>query len=265
MGFQPRMIMKALKLLIFLSFLLCAAGAWAQEEVGQRGYNTIFFRANNSYQEDQYDAAIKDYERLINAGLRSANIYYNLGNTYFRTANKGKAILYYERAFRMRPRDENIRANLGFARKLVEGIAQQDSGKWYRQAFFFLRGFVSVDETAFLVFVLYFAAMLLVSLSVLIKAQRKIFYYSAAVCGFLLIIVLPSFIGGVYESEFQQKAVIEVEETAIRFEPDEDATVHFKLYEGAVIQITRSQGEWHQVRRGDGKMGWLRSSVLSVI
>ena len=257
--------MKTVKLLIFVSFLLCVATAWAQEEASPQGYKTIFFRANNSYQEKKYDAAIKDYEQLINAGLRSANIYYNLGNAYFKTGSKGKAILYYERALKMRPRDENILANLGFARTLVESDQQQNTEKWHRRVFLFLLGSLSVNEMAFLTFILYFAIMLLASLGALIKAQRKMFYYSAAVCCLLFSMVLPSFISGVYESEFQRKAVIAVEETAAKFEPDEDATVHFKLYEGAVIQIIRSQGDWHQVKRGDGKTGWLRSDVFIII
>ena len=257
--------MKTAKLLILFYFLLCIASAWAQEAASPQEYNTIFFRGNNSYREKEYDAAIKDYERLVDAGLRSANIYYNLGNAYFKTGSKGKAILYYERALKMRPRDENILANLGFARTLVEDGQQQNTEKWLRRTFLFLRGSLSVNEMAFLTFILYLAVMILASLGTLIKAQRKMLYYSAAVCCLLFIMVLPSFIGGVYESEFQRKAVIGVEETAAKFEPDEDATVHFKLYEGTVIQIIRSQGDWHQVKRGDGKTGWLRSDVFIII
>ena len=48
----------------------------------------------------------------------------------------------------------------------------------------------------------------------------------------------------------------------VRFEPNDDATVHFRLHEGAAIQVTRSQEDWHQVRRYDGKMGWLKGDVF---
>jgi hypothetical protein len=257
--------MKIVRLLILLLILVCAASAWAQGEARPQEYNTIFFRANDSYQKERYDAAIQDYEQLVNAGLRSTNIYYNLGNAYIRTGNKGRAVLYYERAFRMRPRDADVRANLGFVRKLVEGSARQNSGRWYMSVLLFLRGFLSVNEMAFLAFILYLASMSLVSLGILFRAQRRLLYYSAAVCGCVLLLVLPSLIGGVHESEFQERAVIMAEEVAVRFNPDDGGTVHFSLYEGAVIQITRSQGEWSQVRRGDGKTGWLRSAAFVVI
>ncbi|MFC1712861.1 tetratricopeptide repeat protein [Candidatus Poribacteria bacterium] len=257
--------MKIAERLIFLFFLFCTANVWAQEGAGPQEHNTIFFRANNSYREEKYDDAIQDYEQLINSGLRSANVFYNLGNSYLRTGNKGKAILYYERAFRMRPRDADIRANRRFAQALVEGNSQQSGEQWYRQVFFFFRGFLSANEIALVASVLYFAIMILVILSIRFKLQRKVFYYPGAIICLLLIIVLPSLIGSIHESEFQKKAVIIVEEAAVRFEPNDDATEHFRLYEGAVIQITRSQEGWHQVKRGDGKMGWLKNTVFVVI
>ncbi len=255
----------AAKLLIFLFFLLYATSAWTQEAAESQGPNTIFFRANNSYREEKYDAAIQDYEQLVNSGFRSANVFYNLGNAYLRTGDKGKAILYYERAFRMRPRDADIRANRRFAQTLVEGNAQQNSEQWYTQAFLFLRGFLSVNEMASIASVLYFFTMVLVILGIRFKLQRKLFYYSGAILCFFLIMVLPSLISGIHESEFQHKAVIKVEQIADRHGPNDDATEYFRLYEGAVIQITRSQADWHQVKRGDGKMGWLKNAVFVVI
>ena len=107
--------------------------------------------------------------------------------------------------------------------------------------------------------------MIFLALGVYFRAQRKLFYYFAAVICAILIIALPSFINSVYESGFQEKAVIMVERTSVRFEPNDDATVHFELYEGTVIQITRSREVWCQIKRQDGKMGWLKSNVFVTI
>jgi tetratricopeptide (TPR) repeat protein len=245
--------------------LVFELNAWAEEAASPQEYNTIFFQANNLYREEQYDAAIQEYEKLINAGLRSANIFYNLGNCYLRTGSRGSAILYYERAFRMRPRDADIRSNLDFARTLVEGSAGGYNRRWYSMLFLFLRAFLSSGEMTLLVSVLYFIAMASLILSIPFKVQRRLFYYLAAVFLILFIVVLPSFISSVYESEFQKKAVIMVKEADVRFEPNDDATVHFKLHEGAVIQVTRTQNGWNQIRRNDGKMGWLKGDVFAAI
>ncbi len=239
--------------------------AWAEEAASPQEYNTIFFRANNLYREEQYDAAIQEYEKLISAGVRSANVFYNLGNSYLRMGSRGKAILYYERAFRMRPRDADIGSNLDFARTLVEGSAGQYNKPWYSRMFLFLRGFLSSGEMTLLVSILYFIVMAFLILSIPFKVQRRLFYYLAAAFFVLFMVVLPSFISSVYQSEFQKKADIMVKETDVRFEPNDDATVHFKLHEGAVIQITRTQNSWHQVRRNDGKMGWLKGDVFMAI
>jgi len=250
---------------ILLALAVSIASAFAQEPAGQNERNTTFFRANNFYREKKYDEAIQGYERLINSGLRSANLFYNLGNSYLRAGARGKAILYYERAFRICPRDADIRSNLDFARTLVEGDSDQNVRQWYKSVLFFLSDFLSADEITFLVCALYFAIMIFLALSVYFRAQRKLFYYFAAVFCALLIIALPSFINSIHESEFQEKAVIMADRTSVRFEPEDDATVHFELYEGAVIQITRSQGDWYQIKRSDGKMGWLKSKALEVI
>ena len=158
-----------------LFFIFFAFAFIAQAEIKPQEYNTIFFRANNAYREENYDAAIQDYEELINAGIRGANIYYNLGNAYLRTDNKGKAILYYERAFRMRPRDADIRANLKFARTLVESGAQQTSPSWYNQVLFFLHGFLSANEMVFLASALYFAIIALFALGIWFRGWRRFF------------------------------------------------------------------------------------------
>lgn len=242
-----------------------ALNAWPEEAASPQEYNTIFFRANNLYREEQYDAAIQEYEKLIDAGLRSANVFYNLGNSYLRTGSRGQAILHYERAFRMRPRDADIRSNLDFARTLVEGGPGEYNKPWYSRMFLFLRGFLSSGEMTLLVSILYFMAMVFLILSIPFKIQRRLFYYLAAAFFVLFIVVLPSFISSIYESEFQKKAVIMVKETDVRFGPNDDDTVHFKLHEGAVIQITRTQNGWHQIRRNDGRMGWLKGDVFTAI
>jgi len=252
-------------LTILLALAISISSISAQEPAGQNERNTVFFRANNFYREKKYNEAIQEYERLVSAGIQSANIFYNLGNSYLRVGAKGKAILYYERAFRICPRDADIRSNLDFARTLVEGDSVQNIRQWYERVFFFLRSFLSTNEITFLVSALYFAVMVFLALGVYFRAQRRLFYYFAAVICALLFIVLPSLINGVYESGFQERAVVMADRTSVRFEPTDDATVHFELYEGAIIRITRSQGDWYQIKRQDGKMGWLKSSALEVI
>ena len=153
---------------IFLAFIICASCAQAQEVIGRQEYNTIFFRANNAYREEKYEDAIRDYEQLISSGLRSASIFYNVGNAYLRMGNKGEAILYYERAHRLMPRDEDIQANLAYARsQIVDKIETPDPGllgRWLAN----LQGLLTLDETTILAWSLYLVMTVLALLAVFV-------------------------------------------------------------------------------------------------
>jgi hypothetical protein len=251
-----------LAILLLLAF---ANNLYGQMGIERQDYNTIFFRANNAYRDERYREAISEYESLIQSGLRGANILYNLGNAYLKIGNKGKALLYYERAFRLNPRDADIKSNLQFARTLVEGDTREYSKNWYERIFLFLRGFLSVDEMVSVVSASYFLVIIALALSILFKPYKRIFYYAAIFSLVIFIVSLPSFIIGVYDQEFQEKAVIMAEKVDARFEPNDDATTHFKLHEGSVVKIARSQGQWYQVQRYDGKTGWLKGEVFEII
>jgi len=261
----PDIKSRIIYLILFATLIFIHASyAWTQEGSEIKDYNTVFFSANNSYREERYNDAIEDYESLVNSGFRSANLFYNLGNAYLKTGNRGKAILYYERAHRMNPRDVDIRSNLGFTRSIVEGEAGQKS-RWYQKFFFFLRDLLSIRGMTFLVSIFYFIIMICLILSIFLNAQRKILYYLAIMFFILFIVSLPSFINGIHEFKYQKKAVIMVQETVVRFEPNDDATVHFKVYEGSLIRIMKLQEEWYQIKRHDGKMGWLKGDVFIYI
>ena len=70
---------------------------------------------NKAYIEGNYDKAIEEYTAILDGGEYSMKLYYNLANAYFKTGAMGKAILYYNRALRIAPSQEDIRHNLALA------------------------------------------------------------------------------------------------------------------------------------------------------
>ena len=102
--------------LIILLFFSILAKSTAQDAIQ---LNTLFFQGNSFYQEERYSEAVKAYEQLVAMGVKSGPLYYNLGNAYFRIGTKGKAILNYERALQLLPRDADVKSNLDYARSLV--------------------------------------------------------------------------------------------------------------------------------------------------
>ena len=103
----------ALFIVIASFFSFC--GFFAQGATNDTAADKLFYQANAAYKESKYDRAIENYEKLIKSGLESPNLYYNLGNSYFKKGEAGKAIVNYERAKRFIPNDSDLKSNYDYA------------------------------------------------------------------------------------------------------------------------------------------------------
>src|SRR5205814_513210 len=102
--------------------------------LGDADPHTAFYQGNAAYKAGDYAGAAGAYERLLNAGLASGPLYFNLGNAYFKNGHVGQAILNFERAHRLMPRDPDVRANLAYAAEIAKDIPEA-SPLWQRLAF----------------------------------------------------------------------------------------------------------------------------------
>jgi len=83
---------------------------WAQND---------FDKGNQSYQKENYQEAIANYESVLASGKQSAELYFNLGNCYYKLHKIAPSIYNYEKALQLNPNDEEIKTNLDFARKMT--------------------------------------------------------------------------------------------------------------------------------------------------
>lgn len=226
--------------------------------------NTLFFQGNSHYKGERYAEAIKAYEQLVSMKIKDGFLFYNLANAYFKAGNRGKAILNYERALRLLPRDADVKSNLDYVRSLVESNSTSRLNNGLFARVFVLERRLNTDELTITVFLLYVSLMLVLTLSIPLKRQRKTFHYTAAVLGCLLFFSLISLSLEFYQTQWQRTAVILTEATPVRFEPSKDATSHFTLHEGAVIRVKEQRQQWSIVERWDGKSGWLKNDTFEV-
>jgi len=91
---------------ITICFFLFAASAYS---------NHFLEKAEKAYDSKKYKEAITSYEKLISDGYKSYQLYFNLGNSYYRNNDLGKAIYYYELARKIEPNDEDVRINLAIS------------------------------------------------------------------------------------------------------------------------------------------------------
>ena len=223
--------------------------------------------ADTEYQKGNYQQAIRDYEEILKNG-ESAEIYFNLGNAYYRTDNITKAVLNYERARLLSPGDDDINFNLQFARsKTIDKITPQSEMffvTWYKS----LVNFTSVDNWAKTGILCIVMALLLVLLY-LFGPQlmlRKIGFFGGL--AFFVIFLLSNLFA------FQQKqaldnrtgAIIMAPSVNIKKTPAKNSTDQFVLHEGTRVDIIdKGMTDWRCIRVGDGREGWIESKAIEEI
>ena len=223
--------------------------------------------ADTEYQKGNYQQAIRDYEEILKNG-ESAEIYFNLGNAYYRTDNITKAVLNYERARLLSPGDDDINFNLQFARsKTIDKITPQSEMffvTWYKS----LVNFTSVDNWAKTGILCIVMALLLVLLY-LFGPQlmlRKIGFFAGL--AFFVIFLLSNLFA------FQQKqaldnrtgAIIISPSVNIKKTPAKNSADQFVLHEGTRVDIIdKGMTDWRCIRVGDGREGWIETKAIEEI
>lgn len=226
-----------------------------------------FEEANQLYAEKKYSAAAELYETIITEEGVAPELYYNLGNAYFKSNELAKAILNYERAVRISPRYADAKFNLEFAnQKVIDNIELIDTfflkkwittlmktmtsnGWFYTAAIFFVIALI-----AFMIFIFGHSRFI-----------RKSFFYIGLI-GILLSITTIVF-SGIRGTQMvnHNEAIVMSGVIVIKGAPDKSGTDLYQLHEGSKITIIGSLGDWYEVRLGNGNVGWVENKLVEKI
>ena len=223
--------------------------------------------ADSAYARGQYQQAISDYEELLKGGA-SADIYYNLGNAYYRTENITRAVLNYERALLLSPGDRDIRFNLQLARsKTIDKILPESEMffiTWYHS----LVNLMSVDGWARLAIV---SLALVIILSLLYLFSDRIWLRKVGFFGgtFLLVVFVLANIMAWQQKQnllYRKGAIVTASSITVKGAPAKNGTDLFILHEGTKVIITDdAMKAWKKIRLADGKEGWIESQKIELI
>ena len=223
--------------------------------------------ADSAYVRGEYQQAIKDYETLLKQGA-SADLYYNLGNAYYRTENITRAVLNYERALLLSPSDRDIRFNLQMARsKTIDKITpEQDMFfvTWYHS----LVNMTSVDGWADIALISLALAIVLALLYLFSERiwLRKVGFFGAI---FLIVVFLLSNVFAHQQKDLlvhRRGAIVTAPAITVKSTPAKQGTDLFILHEGTKVTITDdSMKDWKGIRLADGKEGWIETRQLELI
>ena len=230
-------------------------------------YAVTKIEADSAYVRGEYQQAIKDYEALLKQGA-SADLYYNLGNAYYRTENITRAVLNYERALLLSPGDRDIRFNLQMARsKTIDKITpEQDMFfvTWYRS----LVNLTSVDGWANVALISLAMAIVLALLYLFSERiwLRKVGFFGAII---LIVFFLLSNVFAHQQKDLlvhRRGAIVTAPAVTVKSTPAKQGTDLFILHEGTKVTITDgSMKDWKGIRLADGKEGWVETIQIELI
>ena len=235
------------------------------------GYASIqldnVFKGNKAYSTGAYSIAAEQYKKVVDAGYESPELFYNIGNSYFKMNDYPSAILWYERAKRLNPGNEDIDFNLNVANTKISDKIEPLPELSYKRWFNGLVQLFSVDTWASFCITLFIAGLLC---GVLYLASRVLFLRKI---GFWLGIGLFLMAGfsmvfawsGYSFTKATSEAIVFAPTITVKSSPDEKSTDLFVVHEGTKVRLLDNISGWYEIRIASGSVGWLPASSLEKI
>jgi len=222
---------------------------------------------DSAYAKENYQKAVTIYEQLLKKEV-SPELYYNLGNAYYRTDNITKAVLNYERALLLSPGDKDIRYNLQLARsKTIDKITPESEMffvTWYHS----LVNMMSVDGWANTAVVCLFLALLLALVYLFANSVtvRKIGFFGGLLM--LAVFILSNIMAYQQKRELVDRdgGIVTASSVTVKSTPSDSGTDLFVIHEGTKVTVTDgSMKGWKEIRIADGKSGWIPTDKIEMI
>lgn len=237
-----------------LAFTLVFAGNLFAADV-----TTDFNAANKLYAEGKFAAAAAGYQKILQSGAVSPALWFNYGNAEFKLGQIGRAIAAYRRAELLAPRDDEVRANLGFVRNQVTGPTLRES-RWEEWL-----GALTLNEWAMLAAGAFWLTFILFAVRQIRPAWRlrlRGLTFSVVILTILSCAGLSA--ATAIHFTKQTAVVIEAEATA-RSGPFTEAQDAFQAHDGAELTVLDCRTGWVQVTDGSGRIGWLPVKQVAVL
>ncbi len=216
--------------------------------------------ANKYHKEEQYERAAMLYENLIRSGMTNGEIYYNLGNSYFKMGMLGKAILNYRLAELYLPRDEDLKANIVYARQLTKDRIEEKQFLPFLKEFCFWYSKLNIKEL--LIVFLLFNGLFWVLATIRIFWKRE-YQNLILLINLALVLVLGCSLAlKLYNCTYKIGGVVLAKEITVRAGNGINNTALFQLHDGAEFKIIEQDGDWFKVELGDSKRGWVQSKYV---
>ena len=253
-------VSKAISLLSKILLILFLLSTQTSCLIAQNDSFKLFNTANGQYQKGQYTNAINTYNRIMAHNTINTALYYNLGNAYYKNQQLGMAIVCYEKALKLSPRDSDIRYNIDFINKMLKEPALS----FFDQLMSGINNTASLNE---LTIAASFFFLLFVSLLAVLLFKRSNLLIVTVLITFVFLIVTGALLGLKMNNEvLTQWAIVVSTPADVRNGPGMDNSVGFSLPEGKKVMILGQKDEWTAIGlKNEGLKGWIESKYINSI
>lgn len=227
----------------------------------------LMSQGNVAFQKSDFVTAAKCYSKILEAGYANADVYYNLGNAYYRQDEFGQAILNYERALRLKPNFRDAQENLDLANSKIEdeikALPELFIVTWARNITTWF------SHTGWRIVILCLLALLGAAVAIFVLSRDYLWRKGAliggiAVTGLLLIAIACSIATGVRQNS-HNKAIVTSPLVVVKSSPESNSVDKLILHEGTKVDVEETLGDWHKIHIADGNTGWLTDADITVI
>lgn len=242
-------------LLLFLVFSVAISAQTIEE---------LFSSANTLYKNEKYKEAIVLYQQIEAQGMVSSELYYNLGNCYYKINKVAPTIYNYEKALQLNPINKDAYNNLVFAKRLtldrIEPLPKtvlQKINQNYLQK-------LSYNSWGILAVIFSFITAILFLLYHFLEgsSKKRLFFTTSIVSFFLLIFTLIIAYNQYAITKSNTEAIIFTNEVVVKNEPTKNSDEAFTLHEGTKVNILDTVENWKKIKLSDGKIGWMYAKDL---
>jgi tetratricopeptide (TPR) repeat protein len=233
-----------------------------------RAQDRPFEEGNKRYQAGDYAGALEQYQQIVSQGYEAPALYYNIGNAQYKLGHLGAAIVAWERARRLAPRDADVLANLELARSLTADDITPRPQFWLFAAVSWWVGLLSrsalliIAGTAYALTTACVVALVTRSAGGWTPWARRVALTGAIVTILSAINLLVRELG----IGRADAAIVMAKEVMVQSAPSDEPSLQiFTIHEGTKVRVDRTSASWSEIALADGKVGWVKTDALERI
>jgi len=235
--------------------------------LGNAQNEAVFNRATDAYNNGDYQKAIDYYSDILDNGEHSAELYFNLGNAFYKLNEIAPSIYNYEKALLLAPNDEEIQNNLSYAQNMtldaIEIMPETSLSKIYKA----ITGIMTFDQWSYTAVIFMFLFVLLYIAFYYFKyaTSKRIAFIGSIVSLFISVMVVVFAFVQYNDFIADQPAIVYESEVQIKAEPNKRSEAIFVLHEGTKVNVLDELNEWKKIKIVDGKTGWVTAKSIKLL